>query len=127
MRIPISHALGWPERIESGAGSLDLMAVGNLQFEAPDLVRYPCLALARHAWQAGGTASAILNAANEMAVQAFLDQLIPFTAIHQVIEQTLEQCSVHEAASLEVILEDDASARTVAADCIRADRGVAVR
>ncbi|MGD8311444.1 MAG: 1-deoxy-D-xylulose-5-phosphate reductoisomerase [Gammaproteobacteria bacterium] len=127
MRIPISHALGWPERIASGAGSLDLMAAGNLQFERPDAARYPCLELAREAWYTGGTAPAILNAANEMAVQAFLDHRIPFTSIHQVIEQTLEQCTVHEAVSLAVVLEADADARKAAAGFIRSGRDVAVQ
>jgi 1-deoxy-D-xylulose-5-phosphate reductoisomerase len=126
MRIPISHALGWPDRIESGACSLDLMAVGSLEFEAPDVARYPCLQLAYAAWRAGGTAPAILNAANEIAVQAFLDRRIPFTAIHRVIEQTLEQCNVDGAASLEIILDADAAARQVAAESIKSGRGVAV-
>ncbi|MEN8106490.1 MAG: 1-deoxy-D-xylulose-5-phosphate reductoisomerase [Pseudomonadota bacterium] len=111
MRIPISHALAWPERISSGAEPLDLMTVGALQFEAPDLDRFPCLALASEAWRAGGTAPAILNAANEVAVQAFLDRQIAFTAIPQLTGVALEQCSVRAASSLEVILEDDALAR----------------
>jgi len=127
MRIPISHALGWPDRIESGARSLDLIAVGSLEFEAPDVARYPCLQLAYAAWRTGGTAPAILNAANEIAVQAFLDRRIPFTAIHRIIEQTLEQCTVGEAASLEVIRDADAAARQVAAGSIRSGPGVAAR
>jgi 1-deoxy-D-xylulose-5-phosphate reductoisomerase len=83
MRIPISHALGWPERIESGAKPLDLAAIGMLQFEQPDPRRFPCLALADQAWRTGGTAPAILNAANEVAVQAFLNDawhLLPYPA-----------------------------------------------
>ena len=124
MRVPISHALGWPGRIDSGAASLDLLAVGNMQFEAPDSARYPCLELACMAWQAGGTAPAILNAANEVAVQAFLDRQIPFTAIHRVNSRVLEQCSVHPAASLEAILDDDALARSVAVECIQSRREV---
>ncbi|HAJ91261.1 MAG TPA: 1-deoxy-D-xylulose-5-phosphate reductoisomerase, partial [Gammaproteobacteria bacterium] len=92
MRIPISHALGWPERIDSGAESLDLMAVGNMQFEAPDSAHYPCLELATAAWRGGGTTPAVLNAANEVAVQAFLDRRIAFTSIPRVVEQVLEQC-----------------------------------
>jgi 1-deoxy-D-xylulose-5-phosphate reductoisomerase len=122
MRVPISHALGWPERIDSGADSLDLLAVGNMQFEAPDSMHYPCLELAGMAWQEGGTGPAILNAANEVAVQAFLERLIPFTAIHRVIRRALEQCSVQPAASLEVILEDDALARDVATEYILSSR-----
>gem|GEM_PF-268137 len=101
MRIPISHALGWPERIDSGAGSLDLMAIGSLQFEAPEPARYPCLQLAYDAMQAGGTAPALLNAANEVAVQAFLERRIPFTAIARVIRDTLERCPVHAAGKLD--------------------------
>lgn len=120
MRIPISHALGWPERIVSGAKPLDLVAIGELGFEAPDPERFPCLGLASRAWQAGGTAPAILNAANEVAVQAFLDRQIPFTAISRVIGQVMEHCAVHEAASLDAILGDDARARERAADLIAA-------
>ena len=123
MRIPISHALGWPDRIQSGANSLDLLAAGDLQFEAPDLSRYPCLSLAFEAWQAGGTAPAILNAANEVAVQAFLEGLIPFTAIHTVIQKTLKQCAVSKADSLEVILDADAFARDVSGRLVLSNRG----
>jgi len=127
MRIPISHALGWPERIESGAERLDLMAVGNMQFEAPDNAHYPCLELATAAWRGGGTTPAVLNAANEVAVQAFLDRRIAFTSIPRVVEQVLEQCSTHTADSLEVILADDALARVVANECIESGRAVATR
>jgi len=118
MRIPISHALGWPERIDSGAGRLDLMAIGSLQFEAPEPARYPCLQLAYDALQAGGTAPALLNAANEVAVQAFLERRIPFTAIARVIRDTLERCPVHAAGKLDAILADDAAARDRAAELI---------
>jgi 1-deoxy-D-xylulose-5-phosphate reductoisomerase len=114
MRIPISHALGWPERIESGALPLDLLAIGMLQFERPDLQRFPCLELAGQAWRAGGTAPAILNAANEVAVQAFLERRLAFTSIPRVIEHTLEHCDVHEANTLQAILDDDALARDLA-------------
>ena len=124
MRIPISHALGWPERIGSGASPLDLLATASLQFESPDSGHYPCLALATEAWQAGGTTPAILNAANEVAVQAFLELRIAFTAIHAVIRQTLEKCTAHEADSLECILADDASARAAAFECIESGRAV---
>jgi 1-deoxy-D-xylulose-5-phosphate reductoisomerase len=127
MRIPISHALGWPQRIGSGAEPLDLLAVGKLQFEAPDSARYPCLALATAAWQSGGTAAAILNAANEVAVQAFLEQRIAFTAIHTVISETLEQCAVHEVDSLDIILADDAAARAAANECIGSGRAVSAK
>jgi 1-deoxy-D-xylulose-5-phosphate reductoisomerase len=127
MRIPIAHALGWPGRIESGAASLDLLTVGSLQFEAPDNARYPCLALAAEAMHTGGTAPAILNAANEVAVQAFLDRQIPFSAIPDTISHTLAHCSAHAADSLAVILEDDAAARTVAGRCLADDRRAVTR
>jgi 1-deoxy-D-xylulose-5-phosphate reductoisomerase len=122
MRVPISHALGWPERIESGAESLDLMAVGSMQFEAPDRAHYPCLELATSAWRSGGTSPAILNAANEVAVQAFLDRRIAFTAIARVVEQALEHCAVHVADTLDAILADDAFARAVANECIESGK-----
>ena len=124
MRIPISHALGHPERIVSGAEPLDLLAAATLQFEAPDDERYPCLALATSAWKSGATAPALLNAANEVAVQAFLDKRISFTAIHEVISHVMETCSVHAADTLEMILADDATARAAARDCIESGRAV---
>ena len=114
MRTPIAHALAWPERIESGVGSLDMFAVARLDFEAPDLARFPCLRLAGEAMDAGGTAPTILNAANEVAVDAFLKERIGFTTIARVIEQTLEQMSVREADSLATIFDDDAAAREIA-------------
>jgi 1-deoxy-D-xylulose-5-phosphate reductoisomerase len=122
MRIPITHALAWPDRIDSGAEQLDLTAVGSLQFEDPDRERFPCLELACHAWQKGGTAPAILNAANEVAVQAFLDQQISFTSVPRLIEHVMEQCTVHDAVSLDVILQDDAAARRRARDYIGSGR-----
>jgi 1-deoxy-D-xylulose-5-phosphate reductoisomerase len=122
MRIPISHALAWPERIDSGAAQLDLTAVGSLEFVDPDKERFPCLGLASQAWRKGGTAPAILNAANEVAVQAFLDQEISFTTIARLIEHVMEHCTVHDDASLPVILEDDAAARRQARHYIGAGR-----
>ena len=127
MRVPISHALGWPERIESGVKGLDLVAAGTLQFEAPDHERYPCLGLAMHAWQLGGTAPAILNAANEVAVESFLGGEISFPSIARVIEHALAQCAVREADSLESILDDDAVARTVATEFIHSSGKVVAR
>jgi len=124
MRIPISHALGWPDRITSGADGLDLLEHGLLQFGAPDETRFPCLSLATAALETGGTAPAILNAANEIAVAAFLDRRIAFTAIPRIIEDTLGQCSVHPADTLQVILDDDAVARTTAAELIQQTRVV---
>jgi 1-deoxy-D-xylulose-5-phosphate reductoisomerase len=124
MRIPISHALGWPERIESGAPPLDLLATGTLQFEQADLQRFPCLALAGQAWRAGGTAPTILNAANEIAVQAFLERRLAFTSIPRVIDYVLGRCDIRKASTLETILEDDALARTWALRCITSSIGM---
>ena len=111
MRVPIAHALGFPERIESGARMLDLAALKSLSFDRPDPVRFPCLRLAYEALQAGGTAPAILNAANEVAVQAFLDGRLPFTAIPRVIEETLAALPAGAADDLEAILAADGEAR----------------
>ena len=91
MRIPIANALAWPERIESGAEPLDLTAIGRLEFGRLDVARYPCLGLARQALAAGGDAPVVLNAANEVAVAAFLDGRIGFTAIAEVIDRCLQQ------------------------------------
>jgi 1-deoxy-D-xylulose-5-phosphate reductoisomerase len=90
MRVPIANALAWPERIESGAATLDLTGAGRLDFAALEAERYPCLGLARQALAAGGDAPAVLNAANEVAVAAFLERRIPFTAIPEVIGRCLE-------------------------------------
>lgn len=114
MRTPIAHALAWPDRIDSGVAALDIFAVGQLDFERPDLTRFPCLRLAYEALERGGTAPAVLNAANEVAVQSFLDRRLAFTAIPQVIEKTLQSLPTHEASSLEVIHEADRQAREVA-------------
>jgi len=114
MRIPITHALAWPQRMDSGVASLDLFAVAQLNFEAPDLGRFPCLRLAYQAAAAGGTSPAILNAANEIAVAAFLDAKLRFTDIPVVIEKTLESMSRCDATSLQVVLEADQQARLVA-------------
>ncbi len=114
MRTPIAHSLAWPERIASGVGHLDLFAVGRLDFEPPDYQRFPCLALAMQAWDAGGTAPAILNAANEVAVQAFLDRQLGFTGIARVIEKTLSLSAIQPADSMATILEADRQARITA-------------
>ena len=119
MRIPISHALGWPDRIDSGAEPLDITAIDQLQFSEPDLERFPCLALAMDAWRAGGTAPALLNAANEVAVQAFLDRQLAYTGIPQVIASVMERCDIQDAGTLEAILGADARAREWAAGYIR--------
>jgi len=111
MRTPIAYALGFPERIESGVESLDLLKVGALHFRSPDPVRFPCLSLAYDALRAGGIAPAVLNAANEVAVAAFLGRRIPFTAIPSVIAQALEAVGGGAAATLEDVLDADRRAR----------------
>jgi len=123
MRVPIAHALGFPERMESGAKPLDLAAIGQLSFERPDLQRFPCLGLAYAALKEGGTAPAVLNAANEVAVAAFLDGKLRYTAIPQIIEQALERMPAAPADSLEAVLEADRGARSVAAGAVTALMG----
>ena len=118
MRTPIAHALGWPERIESGVESLDLVAVGRLSFERPDEGRFPCLRLARESAEAGGTAPAVLNAANEVAVAAFLAGRLNFTGIARVIESVLQRHDVRPVTSLASVLEADAWARSAARDAL---------
>ena len=118
MRVPIAHALGFPERIESGATPLDLAAIGQLSFERPDARRFPCLGLAYAALRAGGTAPAVLNAANEVAVAAFLEGRLRYTAIPQVIEHVLGRTPAARADSLETVLDADRAARRTAADCV---------
>ncbi|MFK5913877.1 MAG: 1-deoxy-D-xylulose-5-phosphate reductoisomerase [Woeseiaceae bacterium] len=111
MRTPIAHALSWPERIESGVKKLDLFSVAKLEFEQPDYERFPCLRLAEEAIRKGGTAPAILNAANEIAVASFLDEKLKFNDIAYIIEQTLKNIPSRPAKSLDEILEDDLAAR----------------
>jgi 1-deoxy-D-xylulose-5-phosphate reductoisomerase len=114
MRTPIAHALAWPERIDSGVSSLDLIATARLDFAAPDTERFPCLRLAQQAAAEGATAPAILNAANEVAVAAFLDRRLGFRQIPQVIEQVLTRVAVTAADSLDVVQWADAQARSCA-------------
>lgn len=124
MRTPIAHALAWPDRIESGVPMLDLVACGQFDFMAPDLEAFPCLRLAFEALRAGGAAPTVLNAANEVAVAAFLDGQIRLLDIARVIEESLMALGSGRFAnrdhtgSLESILADDATARTIARSCI---------
>ena len=111
MRTPISHALAWPERIDSGVAPLDLFAVARLDFQAPDEQRFPCLRLARQVAEIGGTAPALLNAANEIAVQAFLERRIRFPQIATIIEDVLNLEPAVEVESLDSVSLADASAR----------------
>jgi 1-deoxy-D-xylulose-5-phosphate reductoisomerase len=114
MRTPIAHALGWPDRIASGVQSLDLVAAARLDFEAPDLDRFPALRLARAAAESGGTAPAALNAANEVAVAAFLEGRLRFPGIPHLIEAVLERHQNRPATALPAVLEADRWARGVA-------------
>lgn len=111
MRTPIAHALAWPKRVESGVGSLDLITTARLDFEAPDMERFPCLRLGYEAARAGGTATTVLNAANEVAVAAFLDGRIPLTAIATLVESELAAHSAVPADHLDTVLAADAAAR----------------
>ncbi|WP_456407912.1 1-deoxy-D-xylulose-5-phosphate reductoisomerase [Thiolapillus sp.] len=114
MRTPIAHALAWPERIESGVDSLDLFDVAHLDFEAPDEERFPCLRLAFRAIEEGGSMPAILNAANEVAVAAFLAGKCSFAQIPGIIEETMDTLEAEPATELAVLLSADRRARDVA-------------
>ena len=123
MRAALAVGLGWPERIESGVGGLDLLAQGQLAFEAPDLEAFPCLRLAGEAMEAGGTAPAVLNAANEEAVSAFLQGRIGFLGIPALVEEALAALPAAPAGSLDALLEADAAARRLTRQ--RIDSGTA--
>ena len=119
MRTPIAHALAWPERVASGVQSLDLVKVGNLRFEAPDLKRFPALALAQEAAREGGLRPASLNAANEVAVSAFLEGGLNFARIPAVIESVMANTEGGEIRDLDDVLAADAEARVRASSFIR--------
>ncbi|CAL1239491.1 1-deoxy-D-xylulose-5-phosphate reductoisomerase [Candidatus Methylocalor cossyra] len=114
MRVPIAHALAWPGRFESGVEPLDLFEVRQLDFEPPDLARFPCLRLAYEAVRSGGTLPAILNAANEVAVAHFLEGRIRFTAIPETVDHCMTAVATGPADTLEAVLEADRSARAAA-------------
>jgi 1-deoxy-D-xylulose-5-phosphate reductoisomerase len=114
MRVPIAYALHYPDRVELPVQPLDLVKLSALTFEAPDEATFPCLRLARDAGRTGGTAPCVLNAANEVAVHAFLDGRLPFLAIAEVIEQTLASVPVSALHSFDTLTEADAEARAVA-------------
>jgi 1-deoxy-D-xylulose-5-phosphate reductoisomerase len=122
MRTPIAHALAWPGRIDSGVASLDLAALGTLSFREPEARRFPCLGLATEAARTGGGAPVVLNAANEVAVAAFLAGRLGFTAIAAVIESVLAQYAGPEPADLEAVLHLDSRSRGEAEEQIRARR-----
>ncbi len=112
MRTPIAYALGYPDRLESGVGALDLFKIARLDFEAPDIGRFPCLRLAFEALEQGGTAPTVLNAANEIAVQAFLDEKIGFMDIPRMIESVLTSVSIESVTTLELVIATDEAARS---------------
>jgi len=119
MRTPIANALAWPERIESGVEPLNLLQAGQLDFTLADEARYPCLALARHAWRQGGDSMAVLNAANEIAVEHFLDRRIRFTEISNLITEVMERTTTGPAHDLAAILDADAAARRLARELVK--------
>ncbi len=126
MRTPIAQALAWPERVASGVQSLDLTQIGRLEFEPLDQVRFPSVGLARAAARAGGTVPSVLNAANEVAVQAFLEQRLNFTRIAAVIDEVLQRLTSVPVKALEDVLDADAAARRMAGEFIERGTGALV-
>ncbi|WP_186147938.1 1-deoxy-D-xylulose-5-phosphate reductoisomerase [Burkholderia gladioli] len=118
MRTPIAHALAFPERVDAGVAQLDLAQVATLNFEKPDFQRFPCLALAIQALDAGGVASTVLNAANELAVEAFLERRIGFMDIASTVDAVLNHLTNREPDGLDDVLAADAEARREAAAVI---------
>jgi len=119
MRTPIAYALAWPDRINAGVKRLDLFEVAQLDFESPDLDRFPCLKLACDAMKIGGTSTAILNAANEIAVAEFLNGRIRFTSIAEVVEATLNNVTSNEISTLDDVMAADLTAREYAQSIIK--------
>ena len=118
MRVPIAYSMAWPERFESGVAPLNIFDVRQMDFEEPNLERFPCLRLAYKAINLGGIIPTVLNAANEIAVDAFLNEQIRFTDIPLVIERSMDKFVASPASSLELILEADKNARLVAKQLI---------
>ena len=118
MRTPIAHAMGYPERIESGVSDLDMFKVAHLDFEEPDFKRFPCLGLAYQALASGGNMPAVLNAANEIAVESFLKERMKFTAIPAMIEHVMQTVQQEDMTTLEDVLKTDTLARDVARECL---------
>ena len=114
MRTPIAHALAYPDRIDAGVQSLNLCAIGSLQFEQPDLERFPCLRLAYRALETGGSAPIVLNAANEVAVAGFLSGRLSFARIAGVVEEVLARVTSSRVRNLDDVLASDAQARLAA-------------
>lgn len=122
MRTPIAYAMGWPKRIAAPSPRLDLAAIGQLTFERPDFERFPALRLARAALEAGGSAPTVLNAANEVAVLAFLDRRIGFLDIAKIVGETLERIPRIEIDGLDVVAEIDREARAIAGEAVARNR-----
>lgn len=122
MRTPIAHAMGFPERIDSGVSALDMFQVGQLNFEAPDFEKFPCLRLAYQALAAGGNMPAVLNAANEVAVASFLDRRMKFTAIPSMIAHVMQAVPQQEMLTLEDVLKTDTLARNQAHEWLAAQQ-----
>ena len=116
MRIPIAFALAWPERMDTPAEKLDLARVGNLSFEAPDMEKFPSLTVARQAMEVGGAAPIILNAANEVAVAAFLDGRIGFLAIVDTVSEALSRMDLTKPQSIAEVIDIDRQTRALAND-----------
>jgi 1-deoxy-D-xylulose-5-phosphate reductoisomerase len=127
MRTPIAFGLDYPARISAGVKTLDLFAIGALEFARPDLARFPCLRLGYEALRQGGSAPALLNAANEVAVREFLDERIAFMTIPRVIEHVLETLDAHPVSTIEQVMECDAAARSVAHEWIASQHRARVR
>ncbi len=120
MRVPIAHGLSWPERISSGVTPLDFTSLSALHFEKPDTDRFPCLRMAAEAQATGGTAPTVLNAANEIAVEAFLDGFVSFLQLADTVEYTLSTVKISPATDLSTIIEADKEARIIAQTRINA-------
>lgn len=118
MRTPIAYGLAWPDRMDAGVTALDFYKLGQLDFSAPDEHRFPCLRLAREAFAAGKTAAVVLNAANEISVEAFLQKRIGFTDIARINEQVLSRAELTEPDTLDAVIEADFYARKLAREMI---------
>ena len=119
MRTPIAYALGYPDRLQSGVGSLDLFKIARLDFEAPDTLKFPCLRLAFDALKVGGNAAAIMNAANEVAVEAFIKEKIKFTDIPILIESVMENSQTKAVTDLEMLIKSDQESRIAAEEWVK--------
>jgi 1-deoxy-D-xylulose-5-phosphate reductoisomerase len=123
MRTPIAHALAWPRRIEAGVEHLNLASMNDLSFEKPDLDRFPCLGLAFEAMRSGASAPVTLNAANEVAVDAFLNRRMGFDRIPRLVSEVMERIAVTGVQNLDDVLEQDRRARRTAKEWVEKFHG----